>query len=85
MVLKNKLMVTVFMVSFLVLGSLQWAEAYTFYIDEFRVTRSDPVSGAVINFDDTFNNNSPPPSAPNFITITPPAPPLRPPILLMGQ
>jgi hypothetical protein len=64
MTIKNKLIVTVLVVSFVVLGSLQWAGAYTFYIDEFSVTKN----GALL-FDDKFNDGAPPPSGgPNLIT-----------------
>jgi hypothetical protein len=64
MSMKNKLMVTVLIVSFVVLGSLQRAGAYTFYIDEFSVTKN----GALL-FDDKFNDGAPPPSGgPNLIT-----------------
>jgi hypothetical protein len=65
MTIKNKLIITVFIISFIVLGSLQWAGAYTFYIDEFSVTRND-----VVIFNDKFDDGNPPPNAPNFTSGT---------------
>lgn len=64
MATKIKLIVTVFLMSLLFIGITQTAEAYTFYIDEFSVTRS----GTQI-FDDKFNLGTPPPSAPNWLVV----------------
>jgi hypothetical protein len=66
MATKNKLIVTAFLMSFLVMGITQTAQAYTFFIDEFSVTRSDSLI-----FYDHFNLGNPPPSAPNFTNGTP--------------
>jgi hypothetical protein len=64
MAIKNKLIITVFLISFLAMGITQTAQAYTFYIDEFSVTKnSTPL------FNDLFNNGMPPPSGgPNLIS-----------------
>lgn len=45
------------------------ANAYLFSIDNFFVERLDAATGALIfNFNDPFDDGSPPPSAPNFST-----------------
>lgn len=64
MAIRNKLIVTALLMSFLIIGMVQTAHAYTFFIDEFSVTKnSTPL------FNDLFNDGSPPPSgAPNLIT-----------------
>ena len=66
MAMKNKVIVTAFLISFLVIGMGQRAQAYTFYIDQFSVTKN----GSTL-FTDPFNNGNPPPSAPDFVSGTP--------------
>ncbi len=66
MAIKNRLTVTAFLMFFLVMGMVQTAQAYTFAIDSFSVTKN----GSLL-FTDPFNNNNPPPSAPNFTNGTP--------------
>ena len=64
MSIKNKLIVTVFLISLLVMGVTQTAQAYTFYINEFFITKN----GTPL-FDDLFNDGAPPPSGgPNLIS-----------------
>ena len=64
MAIKNKLVVTALLMSFLVMGITQTAQAYTFFIDEFSVIKN----GSLL-FDDKFNDGQPfPNDGPNLIT-----------------
>lgn len=63
MAIKNKLIVTALLMSFLIMGMVQTAHAYTFYIDEFSI-----IKNGNLMFTDSFNDGFPPPSSPDLPT-----------------